>query len=72
MITTLAQAARLILAALIILSAVPSQSIAGRAQWEPYPWKNMPRTADGKVDLKAPPRRSPEQPGQDGRPARIL
>jgi hypothetical protein len=28
------------------------------AQWEPYPWKNMPRTPDGKVDLKAPPRRS--------------
>lgn len=28
------------------------------AQWEPYPWKNMPRTADGKVDLKAPPRRT--------------
>jgi hypothetical protein len=27
------------------------------AQWDPYPWKNMPRTADGKVDLKAPPRR---------------
>jgi len=28
------------------------------AQWEPYPWKNMPRTPDGKVDLKAPPRRT--------------
>jgi hypothetical protein len=27
------------------------------AQWEPYPWKNVPRTADGNVDLKAPPRR---------------
>ena len=24
------------------------------AQWDPYPWKRMPRTADGKVDLKAP------------------
>jgi hypothetical protein len=28
------------------------------AQWDPYPWKNMPRTPDGKVDLKAPPRRT--------------
>jgi hypothetical protein len=27
------------------------------AQWEPYPSKNVPRTADGKVDLKGPPRR---------------
>lgn len=27
------------------------------AQWDPFPWKNMPRTADGKVDMKAPPRR---------------
>jgi hypothetical protein len=28
------------------------------AQWEPYPMKNVPRTPDGKVDLKAPPRRT--------------
>ena len=28
------------------------------AQWEPYPWKNMPRRPDGKVDLAAPPRRT--------------
>src|SRR5215510_16097820 len=28
------------------------------AQWDPYPWKNMPRTPDGKIDLKAPPRRT--------------
>lgn len=28
------------------------------AQWEPYPWKRVPRTADGKVDLKAPPVRT--------------
>jgi hypothetical protein len=27
------------------------------AQWPSYPWKNMPRTADGKIDMKAPPRR---------------
>ncbi len=24
------------------------------AQWDPYPWKHVPRTADGKVDLNAP------------------
>jgi hypothetical protein len=28
------------------------------AQWDPYPWKRVPRTADGKVDLKAPPVRT--------------
>ena len=28
------------------------------AQWPSYPGKNVPRTADGKVDLKAPPRRT--------------
>jgi hypothetical protein len=28
------------------------------AQWPNYPWKNMPRTPDGKVDTKAPPRRT--------------
>lgn len=29
-----------------------------RAQWEPHPWKNVPRTPDGKIDLTAPPRRT--------------
>src|SRR5437660_2191305 len=33
------------------------------AQWDPYPWKNVPRTADGKIDLKAPARRT-----ADGKP----
>jgi len=33
------------------------------AQWDPYPWKNMPRTADGNVDLNAPARRT-----ADGKP----
>jgi hypothetical protein len=33
------------------------------AQWDPYPWRNMPRTADGKVDLNAPARRT-----ADGKP----
>jgi hypothetical protein len=58
--TTFAPAVRLVLAALVIVSAVPAPSAAGRAQWEPYPWKNVPRTADGKVDLKAPARRTPD------------
>ncbi len=29
-----------------------------KAQWEPYPNKNMPRTPDGKVDLNAPTRKT--------------
>ena len=33
------------------------------AQWDPYPMKNVPRTADGKVDLNAPARRT-----ADGKP----
>jgi hypothetical protein len=28
------------------------------AQWDPYPWKHVPRTADGKVDLNAPAQRT--------------
>jgi hypothetical protein len=30
------------------------------AQWPAHPWTDMPRTADGKVDLKAPPLRLPD------------
>ena len=37
-------------------------TVAG-AQWDPYPWKREPRTADGKVDLNAPTQRTP-----DGKP----
>lgn len=29
-------------------------STVASAQWDPYPWKRMPRTADGKVDMNAP------------------
>jgi hypothetical protein len=29
-------------------------TIAANAQWDPYPWKRVPRTADGKIDLAAP------------------
>lgn len=28
------------------------------AQWDPYPWKRVPRTPDGKVDLDAPTQRT--------------
>ena len=34
-------------------------SVVGSAQWDPYPWKRVPRTADGKVDLNAPTQRTP-------------
>ena len=47
--------ARIFLAGLVIAGA--GTGIA-EAQWEPYPWKNMPRTADGKVDLNAPTRKA--------------
>jgi hypothetical protein len=44
--------------------ALLTMTIAGliaatvNAQWDKYPWKNVPRTPDGKVDLKAPPPRA--------------
>jgi len=38
-----------------------------RAQWDPYPWKGMPRTADGKIDLNAPtPKTSYGKPNLSG------
>ena len=55
MTTTFARAFVHLLAAVAI--AWGATATTG-AQWEPYPWKNMPRTADGKVDLKAPARRT--------------
>src|SRR5690348_12717350 len=45
------------LGAALVAVAVVSVSPAVQAQWPSYPWKNMPRTADGKIDMKAPPRR---------------
>jgi hypothetical protein len=50
-----AATARIFLVALAIAWLAP---LTATAQWEPYPWKNMPRTPDGKVDLDAPPRRT--------------
>jgi len=60
MIRTAARALRAPLTSLAILLAVAS---AAAAQWDPYPWKNVPRTPDGKVDLGAPARRA-----SDGKP----
>jgi hypothetical protein len=53
--TILRRVARRPLAALAIAWMVTPPALA---QWEPYPWKNMPRTPDGKIDLKAAPRRT--------------
>ena len=33
-------------------------AVVASAQWDPYPWKRVPRTPDGKVDLNAPPQRT--------------
>jgi len=52
---TTAASARTFLMALLVACAFTSTAWA---QWDPYPSKNVPRTADGKVDLNAPPRRT--------------
>ena len=46
-----------------VLAIVWTTTQPARAQWPTYPWKNVPRTADGKVDLAAPARRT-----ADGKP----
>jgi hypothetical protein len=43
---------------LITLAILFSGAVAASAQWDPYPWKRVPRTADGKVDLNAPTQRT--------------
>ena len=60
MTRTFTGSVRLSLATVTIIWTVVSTA---SAQWEPYPWKNVPRTADGKIDLSAPARRLP-----DGKP----
>src|SRR5262247_1515545 len=40
----------------VVLSGAMAATVA--AQWDSYPAKNVPRTPDGKVDLKAPARRT--------------
>src|SRR5215469_10863515 len=37
----------------ILAMALTIASLA-RAQWDPYPWKHVPRTPDGKIDVNAP------------------
>ena len=45
-------------AAIGALFVVWMDGAAPAAQWEPYPWKNVPRKADGSIDMQAPPRRT--------------
>jgi len=40
------------------LAALLSLATFANAQWAPYPWKNVPRTPDGKVDMNAPARKT--------------
>ena len=47
----------------LVLMILLGSAAAAEAQWPSYPWKNMPRTPDGKVDMSAPPRRT-----ADGKP----
>ena len=55
MMNRIAAAARKLVFGLAVTGAL---SATAQAQWDPYPWKNMPRTPDGKVDLNAPPRKT--------------
>ena len=55
MTSSLRRASRVLLSSLAILWMI---STAAQAQWPSYPWKNMPRLADGSVNMAAPPRRT--------------
>ena len=55
-----AATARIVFLCLTMASAA---ALPANAQWPSYPWKNVPRTADGKVDMNAPARRT-----ADGKP----
>ena len=44
---------------LATVAMVLTITAAANAQWDPYPWKRMPRTPDGQVDLNAPTQRTP-------------
>src|SRR5215471_18656072 len=50
-----AEAIRTALTGLVIAVALTATAYA---QWDPYPWKNMPRNADGTVNMNAPARRT--------------
>jgi len=41
----------------LIMWTITTATAVADAQWDPFPVKNMPRTADGKVDMNAQPRR---------------
>src|SRR5580693_2912363 len=43
---------------LAAIAAMLALTGGARAQWEPYPWKRVPRTAEGKVELNAPAQRT--------------
>jgi len=60
MTNTLGAAVRVIVTGILIVWAGTG---VAQAQWDPYPWKNMPRKGDGTVDLNAPTRRT-----TDGKP----
>ncbi len=50
-----------------ILTLLAALAVTASAQWDPYPWKRMPRTADGKVNMEAPPvRTSYDKPDLSG------
>ena len=55
MTTALARTAIRVIAAIAFATSSTTPALA---QWPAYPWKNIPRTPDGKVDLNAPPRRT--------------
>src|SRR5213595_2592154 len=54
-IRTLKKTLRTSLTTVAMMSTI---AVVANAQWDPYPWKRMPRTADGKVDLNAPAQRT--------------
>ena len=43
---------------MLVLAGFLLATTAASAQWDPYPWKRVPRTPDGKVDLNAPAQRT--------------
>src|SRR5215207_4987094 len=60
MMNTIRAAVRVVLIAVAISGIGTGDAMA---QWDPYPMKNVPRTADNKVDLNAPARKT-----ADGKP----
>lgn len=44
----------------LLAAALALTAPAAEAQWPSHPWKNVPRTADGRIDMNAPPQRLPD------------